>query len=118
MHLLCSESPFEYRQSRSSPRYWVCETSLTPAFPDRWVAFIAGKVVISLPKSTQTATVPGGRHGLILAADTANVSTLGHITKYPSKQETVGIQIPTANNEVPPHTVLHEGACVNTEEND
>ncbi|MCJ1460423.1 hypothetical protein MMC28_010805 [Mycoblastus sanguinarius] len=84
----------------------------------QWVAFIAGKVVISLPKSTQTATVPGGRHGLILAADTANVSTLGHITKYPSKQETVGIQIPTANNEVPPHTVLHEGACVNTEEND
>ncbi|KAI9712067.1 MAG: hypothetical protein M1820_001776 [Bogoriella megaspora] len=83
----------------------------------QWVAFIAGEAVISLPNSTQQARIQGGRHGLILAADTANVSTLGHITNYPSKHETVALQIPTVNNEIPSHQVLHEGACVPDEEN-
>ncbi len=72
---------------------------------------MAGEAVVSLPNSTQTATIQGGRYGLILAADTANASKLGHITKYPSMKETVAIQIPTANNEIPSHSVLHEGAC-------
>ena len=72
---------------------------------------MAGEAVVSLPNSTQTATIHGGRYGLILAADTANASKFGHITKYPSMKETVAIQIPTANNEIPSHAVLHEGAC-------
>lgn len=77
----------------------------------RWVAFMAGEAIVSLPNSTQKATIRGGRYGLILAADTANASKYGHITKYPSKKETVAIQIPTANNEIPSHSVLYEGAC-------
>ncbi|KAK0513388.1 hypothetical protein JMJ35_004374 [Cladonia borealis] len=77
----------------------------------QWVAFLAGEAVVSLPNSTQTAIIHGGRYGLILAADTAKASTSGHITKYPSKKETVAIQIPTANNEIPSHSVLHGGAC-------
>ena len=83
----------------------------------RWVVFLAGEAVISLPNSTQTATVPGGRNGLILATDIKNVSTIGHITVYPSKKETVVMQIPTADNAIPPHTVLHEGPCVKSEQN-
>ncbi|KAL8786797.1 MAG: hypothetical protein Q9195_008055 [Heterodermia aff. obscurata] len=83
----------------------------------QWVAFTAGKAVISLPNSTRTATVYGGREGLILAADTKNVSTLGHRTRYPSNQTTVAIQIPLENNAIPPHTVLHPGACLKGEEN-
>ncbi|KAI9685183.1 MAG: hypothetical protein M1822_004770 [Bathelium mastoideum] len=82
----------------------------------QWVAFLAGEAVISLPNSTQEARVQGGRHGLILATDTANVSSLGHITKYPKKQETVAIQIPIADNKIPSHDVLHSGACKLREE--
>ena len=48
---------------------------------------------------------------MILAADTKNVSALGHKTMYPSKEETVGIQIPTRDNEIPAHRVLHAGPC-------
>lgn len=77
----------------------------------QWVAFLAGVAVVSLPNSTQTATVHGGRDGLILVTDTADASTFGHITKYPSTKETVAIQIPTADNEIPSHSVLYEGAC-------
>lgn len=80
-------------------------------FNPRWSAFLAGEMVISLPNSTQKATIRGGRHGLILATDTANASKYGHIPKFPSKQETIVIEIPTANNEIPSHTVLYEGAC-------
>ena len=70
-----------------------------------------------MPTSTQTATVPGGRNGLILAVDTKNVSTIGHVTNYPSRKETVVMQIPTADNAVPAHTVLHDGPCVKAEQN-
>ncbi|CAF9943571.1 MAG: hypothetical protein ALECFALPRED_000705 [Alectoria fallacina] len=77
----------------------------------QWVSFVSGLAVISLPNSTESATIHGGRNGLILAADTRNVSTLGHKTVYPSKEETVGIQIPTRNNDIPAHTVLHAGPC-------
>lgn len=83
----------------------------------RWVVFTAGEAVISLPYSTDTAKIRGGRDGLILAADTQNVSTAGHITKYPSKKQTVAIQIPIENNEIPAHTVLHSGACNKKEQN-
>lgn len=114
MRLSCSE--------HSLPSQWLLHpyrsgAYLTSLSYRRWVAFIAGEAVVSLPNSTQKATVQGGRHGLILAADTANVSTFGHITMYPGKKETVAIQIPTANNEIPPHTVLHGGPCVKIEEN-
>ncbi|CAF9941799.1 hypothetical protein IMSHALPRED_002907 [Imshaugia aleurites] len=77
----------------------------------RWVAFISGLAVVSLPNSTETATIHGGRNGLILATDTKNTSTLGHKTVYPGNKDTVGIQIPTRDNEIPAHTVLHAGPC-------
>ena len=48
---------------------------------------------------------------MALAADTKNVSKLGHTTVYPGKEETVALQIPTRNNEIPAHTVLHSGPC-------
>jgi len=118
MRLLCSEHTSLAFQSSTISRSWACDLiSLTAFFLRRYVAFIAGEAVVSLPDSAQKATIQGGRHGLILAADTANISTFGHITKYPSKEVTVGIQIPTAYNEIPPHTVLHEGPCVKKEEN-
>lgn len=77
----------------------------------RYVWFTSGTAVISLPISNDTATVKGGPNGLILAADTASVSALGHTTKYPSKERTVTLVLPLANNTLPVHTVLHAGAC-------
>ena len=75
------------------------------------MAFLSGKAQLSLPNSTQEATIHGGKDGLIIAADTADVSAQGHITKYPSKKETIAVQIPTADGKVPPHTVLYQGPC-------
>ncbi|KAI4176785.1 MAG: hypothetical protein LQ348_005939, partial [Seirophora lacunosa] len=78
----------------------------------QWVYFTSGLAVISLPASNgQAATIRGGANGLILAADIANVSTLGHTTVYPSKAQTVGLTIPLVGNRVPEHTVLHPGPC-------
>ena len=99
------------------PSHILTLSPLTSSVLDRWVSFTAGKAVISLPNSTQTATVYGGREGLILAADTKNVSTLGHRTTYPSNHTTVAIQIPLENNAIPLHSILHPGACVKYEEN-
>ncbi|KAL8804120.1 MAG: hypothetical protein Q9182_002753 [Xanthomendoza sp. 2 TL-2023] len=77
----------------------------------QWVYFTSGAATISLPTSPQKAHIKGGANGLILAADIAAVSKLGHTTVYPSKEQTVGVTIPIAGNRVPEHTVLHAGAC-------
>ncbi|MCJ1330782.1 hypothetical protein MMC10_007469 [Thelotrema lepadinum] len=82
----------------------------------QYVSFLSGKAVISLPNSTDTATIRGGKFGLIIAADTANVSTLGHNTTYPTDSETVALQIPTAGGIVPGHEVLHGGPCTAEEQ--
>ncbi|KAL8992408.1 MAG: hypothetical protein Q9169_007124 [Polycauliona sp. 2 TL-2023] len=82
----------------------------------QWVYYTSGKAVITLPKSPDTATVFGGANGLILAADVAAVSKLGHTTVYPSGQETTVVVMPIKGNMVPKHTVLHKGACTAKEQ--
>ncbi|KAI4249799.1 MAG: hypothetical protein L6R40_000588 [Gallowayella cf. fulva] len=82
----------------------------------QWVYFTSGKAVISLPTSRDKATVEGGANGLILAADIAAVSKIGHTTVYPGKDQTVGVTIPIAGNKVPAHKVLHPGACTAKEQ--
>lgn len=77
----------------------------------RWVAFTSGEAVISVPQSEHTAHIHGGQNGLIFVADTAGVSLEGHLTRYPGDEETTVFQIPTANGLIPPHRVLHKGAC-------
>ncbi|KAM7201343.1 hypothetical protein V8F33_003443 [Rhypophila sp. PSN 637] len=81
---------------------------------NQWVAFIKGIAVVTIPGDDSpngTATITGGGFGLIFAADTKNVSKVGHITRYPGITETVGIQIPTKDGEIPMHKVLHRGPC-------
>ena len=82
----------------------------------RWVYFASGEAVITLPTSSDKAKVTGGARGLILAADIAAVSTLGHTTVYPGKGQTVGVVIPVEGNKVPEHKVLHPGACTANEQ--
>jgi len=109
MRLLFSESFHDL--------FLIRQVSLTTILHRRWVVVLAGEAVVSLPNSTQTATIPGGRNGLILAADIKNASTYGHITVYPNKKETIVMQIPTADNVIPPHSVLHDGPCAKSEKN-
>lgn len=82
------------------------------------MAFTSGLAYITLPDDNETsAYVSGGEFGLIFAADTAAVSEKGHRTRYPGITETIALQIPTADGEVPKHDVLHAGPCVTSEIN-
>lgn len=82
----------------------------------RWVVFTSGFAYITLPADEDTsAVVSGGQFGLILAADTIDVSREGHRTQYPGITETVALQIPTCDGKVPPHGVLHMGPCIANE---
>ena len=85
---------------------------------NRYVAFLSGVAHVTLPDSPEAATIHGGRNGLIIAADTADVSRKGHNTDYPSGQETTAIQIPTQGGMVPEHKVLHAGPCQKKEMGD
>lgn len=78
----------------------------------RWVIFLSGLAYITLPNNaSQSAYVPGGEMGLIFAADTADVTKIGHRTQYPGVVETVALQVPTTDGQIPPHEVLYMGAC-------
>lgn len=79
------------------------------------VVFLSGAANITLPHSSQHAYIEGGKNGLIVAND---VMGTGHITKYPTSQQTVTLQIPFAMDskdggaEVPAHTVRRrDGPC-------
>ncbi|TFY61158.1 hypothetical protein EVG20_g7161 [Dentipellis fragilis] len=78
----------------------------------QFVVFLSGLAHITLPNSTDEAWVAGGRNGVIIAVDTTDVSTFGHITEYPSGDETLALQIPTANGTTPGHKVVHAGPCL------
>ncbi|KAH9892960.1 hypothetical protein F4778DRAFT_749022 [Xylariomycetidae sp. FL2044] len=79
---------------------------------NQWVVFTSGLAYITLPNDEATsAYVVGGEFGLIFAGDTAAVSTVGHHTQYPGVTETIALQIPTTNGEIPSHCVLHMGSC-------
>lgn len=92
----------------------------------RYVAFLSGVAHITLPNkprnSINEAWIHGGPLGLIIAADTADVSTTGHITNYPGETETTAIQIPfeysLEDNTyiIPEHIVLHKGPCTPEEQ--
>ncbi|PFH62466.1 hypothetical protein XA68_13368 [Ophiocordyceps unilateralis] len=84
-----------------------------PAF--QFVFFASGSALITLPNGTDKAMVEGGKNGLIIAADTADVSRHGHRTQYLSDENTVSLQVPIRNPEDFEHKVLHDGACTKAE---
>ena len=75
----------------------------------RYVVFVAGAAKITIPNSTQEVFVQAGKNGLVFAADTAALSTGGHVSIF--TKETVLMQVPTAGGIVPPHIVLYRGPC-------
>ncbi|KAL8633729.1 hypothetical protein Q9189_000465 [Teloschistes chrysophthalmus] len=74
----------------------------------QYVYFTSGLAVVSIPNSTASVRIKGGRDGLIIAADSTGA---GHVTKYPSGQETVALLVPTLGGSLPGHSVLYEGGC-------
>ncbi len=73
------------------------------------VHFVSGAAHITLPDdSSQDLWVLGGAGGLLFATDTTGS---GHITRYPSDEETVGLLAPFEGDVVPPYAVVKEGGC-------
>lgn len=77
---------------------------------ERLVYFTTGLVHVTLPNGTDEAWVQGGKYGLIVAADTADVSTHGHRTGYPGNEATIALQVPFSSAGFG-HDVLHRGPC-------
>lgn len=91
------------------------ENIVTDAGITRFVFFSSGLIHITLPNSTDDVWIHGGKYGLIIAADTSDVSALGHRTEYPSAADTVALQVPIAQGTKFNHRVLHQGACTENE---
>lgn len=78
---------------------------------NRSVIFVTGLATISVPSSPILAYIFGGTwNSLIIATDTAAVSTTGHTTLY--NVDTIILEIPIAGGVVAAHTVLHDGPCL------
>ncbi|KAG6006229.1 hypothetical protein E4U21_007191 [Claviceps maximensis] len=80
-----------------------------PAF--QYVLFLSGLAQISLHQGDEQVWLHGGKHGLIIAADTADRTKNGHRTQYPSAADTISVEIPIRDRQGFKYTVLHPGAC-------
>jgi hypothetical protein len=74
------------------------------------VHFVSGLAHVTLPQDDSVDLwLMGGADGLVFALDTTGD---GHITRYPSDQQTVAILVPFEGGQVPEYEVLREGPCV------
>jgi hypothetical protein len=74
------------------------------------VHFLSGLAHLTLPNDDSVDLwIVGGKSGLLFAVDTTGT---GHVTRYPSDQETVAITAPFTGGSIPEHEVLAEGPCV------
>jgi hypothetical protein len=74
------------------------------------VHFLSGVAHFTLPHDPATDLwIVGGKGGLLFAVDTTGS---GHITRYPSDEETVSITAPLEGGQVPEYEVLNEGPCL------
>tara|TARA_R110002003_G_scaffold143_18_gene13329 strand:- start:6074 stop:6601 length:528 start_codon:yes stop_codon:yes gene_type:complete len=92
------------------PRY---DGGLHTAPVPQLVHFLSGFAHITLPPDDSVELwIVGGKGGLLFAADTTGI---GHITRYPSDQDTIAITAPFADGRIPEHEVLDEGPCAGKE---
>ncbi|CCD45303.1 hypothetical protein QC760_006172 [Botrytis cinerea] len=76
----------------------------------QYVVFLSGEMVVTIPETNQTASFKAGANGIVIDADTQDVSANGHVTA--SLDEPVAtLQIPFLGGVAPGYTVLHEGVC-------
>lgn len=75
----------------------------------RLVHFVSGVAHITLPHDDSVDLwIVGGKGGLLFAVDTTG---MGHMTRYPSDQETLAITAPFEGRKVPEYKVVNEGPC-------
>ena len=79
------------------------------------VYFTSGLIHITLPNGTDEAWLQGGKYGLIIAADTPDVSAHGHRTQYPSAATSIALQVPLCAGEDLDYVLLHNGPCTEDE---
>jgi hypothetical protein len=73
------------------------------------VHFVSGLAHVTLPHNDSVDLwLVGGADGLVFALDTTGD---GHITRYPSDQQTVAVIVPFEKGQVPEYEVLREGPC-------
>ncbi|KAF4589842.1 small secreted protein [Ophiocordyceps camponoti-floridani] len=89
------------------------ELHTAPAF--QLVFFASGTTRVTLPDRSDEVTIQGGKKGLIIAADTADVSMQGHRTYVSTEENTVVLQLPIKDARKFKHTVLHSGGCHESE---
>lgn len=93
---------------RPTSKFVRVETRNTILIHSRWVVIVGGLGVITLPdNSSTTFTTDGGEFGLLFATDTADLTEQGHGSFFPGPTESITLQIPTKNNEIPKHRVLN-----------
>ncbi|KAI5920844.1 hypothetical protein F4810DRAFT_402295 [Camillea tinctor] len=82
---------------------------------NQWVIVLTGLAILTLPDNSSyaaSALAASGELGLLFAADTPDVSDLGHGGYFPGAGETVFVQIPTRGGGVPEHRVVSDqGPC-------
>jgi hypothetical protein len=89
------------------PRY---DGGLHNAPVPQLVHFLSGVAHITAPQNTSVDLwLVGGKSGLLFAVDTTGP---GHISRYPSDQETVAITAPFAGGKVPEYQILNDGPCL------
>ncbi|KAI0118571.1 hypothetical protein F4776DRAFT_260169 [Hypoxylon sp. NC0597] len=77
---------------------------------NQWLIMLKGLGYITIPDDdTASAYITPGQ--VLFAADTADVSSKGHLSQFPGVTENIFVQIPTKDNQIPPHTVLYSGPC-------
>ncbi|UNI18055.1 hypothetical protein JDV02_004351 [Purpureocillium takamizusanense] len=77
----------------------------------QFVLFASGHVRVKLPNSTDELWITGGNEGLIIAADTADVSRYGHIITTDPGEVVASLQMPLAHGLDFEHEVVHPGPC-------
>ncbi|KAJ6438886.1 Amidohydrolase family [Purpureocillium lavendulum] len=76
----------------------------------QFVLFASGEVHITLPNSTSDAWIKGGKNGLIIAADTADVSQYGHELTAVG-EDVASLQMPLMAGTDFDYQLLHPGPC-------
>ncbi|KAK8058417.1 hypothetical protein PG994_008865 [Apiospora phragmitis] len=84
---------------------------------NQWVVPITGFGIVTLPDDPAAGlyVAKDMPNGIIFAADTADLSHVGHGALFPGYTSTILLQIPTLGNKVPEHTVLHAGYCTSND---
>ncbi|KAH9998197.1 hypothetical protein F4779DRAFT_631394 [Xylariaceae sp. FL0662B] len=78
---------------------------------NQWVIVLNGLAVVTLPDNSSASVAASmGEMGLLIFADTADVSKEGHGSVYPGITETIFLQIPMKDDVLPEHQVLHDNA--------